>query len=340
MGKIRTVDGNSVIVDHYSCNSMELLCSITPDNSIVIEEGAVGEEYENGKHQFIIDIINQNTQYDRVIFNNSNGRANKLLENCKRYSIDLPFYVASACCNYINHPEIIFFPEEEMFAHYNPLKEINSKRTHKFSCLNSNKWSHRVLTYIHLYDKPYFNDIIFGWGRRTGWTKDYLEQADFINDIEITEAEWMTLQLMPERILADPADDTDFNDRTTNHIAYTNACCNIITETTSRNDTPQLTEKAFKPILSGQFFLMVGSMGLIQYMRDIGFDTFDDIIDHSYDSIEDDRQRIAAIIQEVDRLEALDLFSLHKQCKDRFIKNQKWLKNPQFVEQFLPLKIL
>ena len=338
-GTTQQVDKYSIVLEVHTCQSLELLCSISPDNSIVVEEGAVGENYDDAKDQHIIDIINQYTDYDRIIFNNSNGRADRLLENCKRYNIKLPFYVISACANYYknyNDPQIIFFAEEEILATHNSIiEQINP--AHKFSCLNANKWSHRILTYIQLYDKPYFSDMIFGWGRRTGWTKDYLEQEDFINDIVITDDEWGKLATLPQRILAHPNDDTDHNDRTTDHIAYTSACLNIITETTSRNDTPQLTEKSFKPILAGQFFIMIGSRGLIQYMRDIGFDVFDDIINHSYDSIEDDRERIAAAIKELDWLDQVDLFELHAQCKERFLKNQQWLKSPEFVEQFLPL---
>ena len=157
------------------------------------------------------------------------------------------------------------------------------------------------------------------------------------DDIVISDDEWTKLATLPQRILAHPDDDTDHNDRTTDHIAYTSACLNIITETTSRNETPQLTEKSFKPILAGQFFIMIGNRGLIQYMRDIGFDTLDDIIDHSYDDIEDDRDRISAAVKELDRLNEVDLFKLHAQCKERFVKNQQWLKSPEFVEQFLPL---
>lgn len=340
-GSTELVDKSTIVLDRINWNSLLLLCTLVPDNSIIVEEGAVSEDYNDARDKHIIDIINQHTTYNRIIFNNSNGRANKLLENCKRYDIKLTYSVTSACANYYKHSmdqQIVFYPEEEILATHNPVVPEHV-RTNKFSCLNANKWSHRILTYIHLYDKPYFDDIIFGWGRLTNWTKDFLEQEDFINDIVITDDEWTKLQTLPKRILAHPDDDTDHNDRTTDHIAYTCACLNIITETTSRNDTPQLTEKSFKPILAGQFFIMIGSRGLIQYMRDIGFDVFDDVINHSYDNIEDDRERISTAVKELDRLNDTDLYKLHANCKQRFVKNQQWLKGPEFVEQFLPLKI-
>jgi len=323
----------------YESTTHHLLSTLVPNNSIIVCQGAITENHSSENYK-IVELINHYKTYDRIIFACNNGNAETLLETCTQYKFILPFYIAAACANFFQskNPKIVFFPEDELHCTYYPIiPQINP--TKKFSCLNSNKWSHRILTYIHLYDKPYFNEIIFGWGRRTDWTLDFLEQEDFINDIVITDEEKIKLASMPKRILAHPDDDTNHNDRTTNHIAYTDACLNIITETRSKNSTPQLTEKSLKPILSGQFFIMIGSSGLIQHMRVIGFDTFDDIIDHSYDNIEDERERISTAIKELDRLNEVDLFELHAQCKERFVKNQQWFKSPEFVAQFLPLKI-
>lgn len=332
--KIKVIDKDSIKLEQFSPQSIELIASIAPGNSIIVEEGVISEDL-NDKQNDIINIIDQYTnEYNRIVFNNSNGRADAFLEKCKQYDFKIPSYVVSACSKFINHSEIMFFPEEELLASMAPQKNILTNRTHKFSCLNANKWSHRILTYLHLYDKPYFDDIIFSWGRKTPWTKDFLEYDDFINDIQLTSEEKAKLKNMPERILTDPNDNTTHNDRTPYHNAYTRACLNIITETTSRNDTAQLTEKSFKPLMGGQFFIMVGSKGLIEYMRNIGIDVFDDIVNHSYDKIEDPRERISEVIKEIDRLNDLNLFELHTQCQERFIKNQKWIANDNFIKQF------
>ena len=330
-GHCSEIDPSTVVLDNYSCDILGLLALHTPPNTLIVEEGVIAENTRDSDQQWI-DLINQQ-DVERVVFANSNGRADKLLANCKQYDIKHPYYVLSACANYRQHPEIVFFPEEELVANQQTPLPL-SKRTHKFSSLNSNPWSHRILTYLHLVKKPYFSDMIFSWGRVTGWTKDFLFEEDFINDIVITDEEWAELKTLPERILAHPEDDTTHNDRSADHVAYTRACLNIITETTSRNDTPQLTEKSFKPILAGQFFVMIGSRGLVQYMRDIGFDVFDDIVNHSYDNIEDDRERIAAVMKELDSLHEVDLFKLHKECTIRFKKNQDWLTSTDFKRQF------
>lgn len=322
----------------FSTDPLEFLATLVPDNSIIVQEGFISEDYHDIQNHKHIDLLNQYTTYDRIIFAISNGKADKLLETCTKYKLLCPFYVAASSINYSQskNPKIVFFAEEQLIAVYYPISNCNP--TKKFSCLMANKWSHRVLTYIHLYSKPYFNEMIFGWGRRTDYTLDFLEQEDFINDIVITDKEKMKLASMPQRILAHPHDDTDFNDRSTNHIAYTDACLNIITETRSRNSTPQLTEKSYKPIIAGQFFIMIGSKGLISYIRSIGFDVFDDIINHSYDSIEDDRLRIKTAIEEIDRLNTLDLIKLHTQSKNRFVYNQTHIKSQEYLNQFPPME--
>jgi phosphate uptake regulator len=95
-----------------------------------------------------------------------------------------------------------------------------------------------------------------------------------------------------------------------------------------------LSEKTFKPIIAGQLFVLIASPGAIQFLRDIGIDTFDDIIDHSYDQIEDTKIRIQRAVEEVDRLVKLDLTKLYDQLRIRLIKNSVYYRSPEFRSQF------
>ena len=52
-----------------------------------------------------------------------------------------------------------------------------------------------------------------------------------------------------------------------------------------------LTEKTFKPIKFGQPFVMVGTSGSLQALRNLGYRTFDDVIDPTYDTIADNTAR-------------------------------------------------
>jgi ABC-type transporter Mla subunit MlaD len=52
-----------------------------------------------------------------------------------------------------------------------------------------------------------------------------------------------------------------------------------------------LTEKTFKPIKHGQLFFVAGPAGSLQALRDLGYKTFDTVLDTMYDRIEDNTQR-------------------------------------------------
>ena len=59
------------------------------------------------------------------------------------------------------------------------------------------------------------------------------------------------------------------------------------------------------------------------------FDWFDDIIDHSYDDIKDNRNRLMAVADEIKRIyENKEFFiEFYKNNEDRFIANRNKLKN-------------
>lgn len=65
---------------------------------------------------------------------------------------------------------------------------------------------------------------------------------------------------------------------------------------------PFLSEKAYKPFATGQLFVIHGCVGTIRALKDQGYDVFDDIINHDYDTIEDGIERVKKICTEVERL--------------------------------------
>jgi hypothetical protein len=75
---------------------------------------------------------------------------------------------------------------------------------------------------------------------------------------------------------------------------YTNSYCNIVMEThfdADQSNGTFLTEKTFKPIKHGQMFFVAGPAGSLQALRDLGYRTFDSVLDNSYDLIADNTQR-------------------------------------------------
>ncbi len=75
---------------------------------------------------------------------------------------------------------------------------------------------------------------------------------------------------------------------------YTDAYFNIVLETHFDADGSGgtfLTEKTFKPIKNGQPFVLVAPAGSLQCLRDLGYRTFDSVLDNTYDQETNNTQR-------------------------------------------------
>lgn len=185
----------------------------------------------------------------------------------------------------------------------------SDKKTHKISCLNNSARPHRILNWLNLKD---CEDIL--WSMHN-------DPTHLGNDIELTDSEKLlwegARQQLPPRLHDHKGTRVDADIL---HEAYTDSYVNLVTESTVC-DKIFLTEKTWKPIASGQLFLILGNRGIVQHLRDQGIDCFDDIIDHSYDSIEDPRERIAKLRESVNTLRKKDLYEINLLTKHRRTKN-------------------
>jgi len=87
-----------------------------------------------------------------------------------------------------------------------------------------------------------------------------------------------------------------------------NRAIDVITETSpySKNGEVFFSEKTFKALRAGQLFLLFGQPNSIKELKKLGFITFDNIINHDYDSIEDISVRTKLIVKELKRLSDID----------------------------------
>jgi len=109
---------------------------------------------------------------------------------------------------------------------------------------------------------------------------------------------------------------------------------NIVTETSSQTDDDSwreifLTEKTFKAFAYKQLPIWFAVPGTVQEVRKLGFDVFDDIINHSYDSVVDQDTRMLMVINELKRLcmdyPISDLTKLRNNLWNRISKNMSLL---------------
>jgi hypothetical protein len=116
------------------------------------------------------------------------------------------------------------------------------------------------------------------------------------------------------------------------HELFYNAPIQLVVESSDQTDIGVwrnifITEKSYKAFAWHQFPLWYAVPGLVSKLRDVGFDLFDDIINHSYDNEQNPWTRMIAVVQEMQNL-------VRKGCKD--LRQEHWQRlesNARLVDQ-------
>jgi hypothetical protein len=141
------------------------------------------------------------------------------------------------------------------------------------------------------------------------------------------------LPLLVDGVLTDRVQEFDIS-----NTQFHSCLFNIAAETSSHTEycgnTSQwrsvfLTEKTWKAIMQRQILIWYGVPGLVEHVRSLGFDTFDDILDHQYDTILDEAQRHQSVFDQIsqlnDRYSLADCQTLRQQLRPRLEANFKKL---------------
>ncbi len=80
---------------------------------------------------------------------------------------------------------------------------------------------------------------------------------------------------------------------------YNKTAYSLVAETNFDNDYVFFTEKTVKPILGRRLFILLSHQHALKRLRDLGFKTFDGIIDESYDDIEATDQRFQSALDQL-----------------------------------------
>jgi hypothetical protein len=84
--------------------------------------------------------------------------------------------------------------------------------------------------------------------------------------------------------------------------AYNQTAYSVVAETNFADDFIFHTEKIVKPILARRLFIVFGGYQYLKNLHQLGFKTFSDIIDESYDDEPDYKLRGAKICQQISYL--------------------------------------
>jgi len=240
-------------------------------------------------------------------------------------------HFTSANSSAANLDNFSYFVDDEMLYRLRneaePVKFHTRRRSKKFTALvRTHKWW-RASTMARLWKQDLHKLGYFSYN--TG-----LDVGESENDNPIEVDSFGTLRKTTKQFLRHgpySADDYDSDYHNLYHYTipehYNDSYINLILEThldADQSGGTFLTEKTFKPIKNAQLFLIVGPQHSIRQLKRMGYRTFDHIIDHSYDNIENNTQRWNAVMQEAERLILHEhLHSLYKECAEDIQHNQK-----------------
>lgn len=113
---------------------------------------------------------------------------------------------------------------------------------------------------------------------------------------------------------------------------YNDSFVEIISESWYVEPYPFLTEKYLNSVYGQNFPIFIASPGYAKYVRGLGFDIFDDIIDHSYDQINDPIIRMNHAVIKNQHLfkDTQHTKEIWKQCQYRFEKNVDFAKSSMY----------
>lgn len=122
---------------------------------------------------------------------------------------------------------------------------------------------------------------------------------------------------------------------------YIDTYFSLITETVCAESTLSFrTEKIAKPLAMGHPFIVASTPGFYRDLRTLGFRTFGNIIDESFDFIDNAQQRMDRVVDIVHDLCQQDLGSFLSACRDTCKYNQQHVAelreqtNQEFPERF------
>ena len=99
------------------------------------------------------------------------------------------------------------------------------------------------------------------------------------------------------------------------------------------------TEKITKPLYYGHPFILIGFKNSLKFLKDMGFKTYDDVFDESYDEMETWEERTKAVWKEVEKVLTLpdnEFNILFDKVQDNVIYNQKrFFSYEGYVDDFI-----
>lgn len=285
----------------------------------------IRQAYDNGKRHFMFECMGEAFPIDTIIY------IHQVIESLK---LDATFYfltgavdggnVYSKFCKENNCKELLtikccYYCEYTTNKTYNSFAPTHYEvkpRDKNYLCFNKVHRQHRIDLLEKLLNEDLVNDKCYysfqDYSMNATSTLNNLSDEYFPNiknNLEFIK----TLQLNFDETRSNPVDI-----RPNDLELFNNSYFSLVTETIFYDDNYSfeqgrnhvsatkscmfLTEKVYKPIAMMHPFILVTRPYASDALRKRGYKTFSPYIDETYDTIEDDDLRMAAIVKEVKRL--------------------------------------
>lgn len=199
---------------------------------------------------------------------------------------------------------------------YKPIDDKNL-----YLCYNRRISDHRLFLLNELIDK----DLI-DVGLISFFLKDDIEKLEFMSD--------KTFNYINDNkpFLIDSKTNLNENQAININITdYERTFISLVSETLDVEDSLFISEKTWKPIITGHPFMIYGTRNSLKYLKSLGYKTFEKWIDESYDTEALSFDRCRLIVKEIEKFSKLstdelknlriDMNSICEFNKNRFIES-------------------
>ena len=212
----------------------------------------------------------------------------------------------------------------------------------KFLCLNRRMYHHKYKIIEELFNRGLLKDTRFTWV--DNFVPPNKISKKLISELNINIDEFDGIQLEGDVMYGSKLSYHDEFLFTINPEWYYRSKVDIITETILDGDALHITEKTFKAIYLGLPFVISASKGHLKSLRDMGFKTFNSVINEDYDDMSG-KDKIKKIIDSAEELcniyntkEVLEICRFNQElylnseyrkqiCKELFLDRLNEVKN-------------
>jgi len=222
-----------------------------------------------------------------------------------------------------------FIRAENIYAEYGVCKKWlrqlhvnNWQKPYMFDCLLGRSRPHRDYLYKQIKKSKFIDKIFHTYYRSNDHlSKGIWDNKDYIFNNEIKFSDPQGIDVGVTRYARLPVS------------VYNQSYYSIVSETMVFNDFNQYTEKVAKPVVAMRPFIAFCGRHYLKNLRKLGFKTFGNVIDESYDDIGYDRERWGLAWDQVEWLCEQDPEHIYNELHSVLVHNKKhfletdWHKN-------------